>query len=204
MGWYWSGSNLGKLYKSLSTQKIRSKQAVRMRNSCFQARWYFKRHSQHVSCCLPFHFTPCCQTLSFILRKQMEKGRLSSACSHPGSRQGPPTTMEVQRLTVRAAKDSSAPMQKITSSCEAVHHTLKEETSILPARASKLGLGKQKQVLDSSNPAHGSLNRLMLCLPCARFLNYVFCPDSEPWYHLAWLSSPERLVSLLTDTSGPS
>lgn len=63
--------------------------------------------------------------------------------------------MEVQKLTARAAKDLSAPMQKITSSWQAVHHTFKEELSILPARASKLGLEKQKQVLDSSKPAHG-------------------------------------------------
>lgn len=153
--WCQSGSKLGKLCKALSTQTIRSKQACRMRNSCFQVRWYFKRHSQHVSCCLLSHFTPCCQTFSFILRKQMEKRKLFPACSHPGSHQGPPSTAEVQRLTVRAAKDLSAPMQKITSSWQVVHHTLKEEPSTLPATASKLSLEKQEQVLNSSKPAHG-------------------------------------------------
>lgn len=91
----WADAEVGQIWANCANlcqhRRYDQNKGVRMRNSCFQVRWYFKRHSQHVSCCLLSHFTPCCQTLSFIPRKQMEKGKLFPACSHPGSHQGPPT-----------------------------------------------------------------------------------------------------------------
>lgn len=126
---------------------VRSKQADRMRNSSLQVRWHLERHSLHISCCL-LCFTPHCQALPLMARKQMEKRRLFPTCSHPGSHQQLPVTTEVHRLTARAIKDLSARAQKALSSPRAVSHALTERPPyLLDAGASKAGLEKQKQVL---------------------------------------------------------